>query len=464
MPAVFLTLSVILPCAYDVALVERTAQSLTAAAPAERLREILVVDDGASPAVGAVCCGARVLRHEAPRGLAAARRTGAAAAAGDVLVFFDGPAKVGADFWRPIADHLASDARRVVAPALAALDVDAWAAGAAEPAQAYLGFDFAAVPTDDATDFSAVLPGGVFALRRTWWASLGGGAADVGAVDLSLRAWRCGGDVVHEPRWTVARAALAREAASARDVAAAARAHLGGWYDAKVPLYDAFARLAADPAPNATINAALATCGAPGPAPRDFEWFLHQFEHIYRDAGALPTEIFQLQHAATGRCLALPRRPWGSAGAATYVLALEPCDNRKRRNSGQWWHGSNRKKKGECCAGLRGWNSDQCLDGDATAAAAGALATATCDLSGLRRQAAGLAAQLGLTVGRNCAVVDGAALGLAKCERDPPPAAKWAKRFRKRPDEFKRLSLHAQMLWLSEVEDEEPPPAHVTEL
>ncbi|WP_307873634.1 MULTISPECIES: glycosyltransferase [unclassified Frankia] len=61
------------------------------AALARRCAEVIVVDDGSTDATGAVAAaaGARVLRHEHPRGPAAARLTGAAAATNPLVLFCD---------------------------------------------------------------------------------------------------------------------------------------------------------------------------------------------------------------------------------------------------------------------------------------------------------------------------------------------------------------------------------------
>eukprot|EP00913_Durusdinium_trenchii_P003450 g3194.t1 len=58
----------------------------------------------------------------------------------------------------------------------------------------------------------------------------------------------------------------------------------------------------------------------------------------------------------------------------TQRLALLPCDGGER----QRWHGANRLDKGQCCSGLRAWNTDQCLQGVAN----GKMATFVCDVSG----------------------------------------------------------------------------------
>ena len=82
-------ISAIVP-ARDAALhLARALPALAAALPAGA--EVLVVDDGSRDDTSAVASrsGARVLRHEAPRGPAAARNHGAREALGDILLFLD---------------------------------------------------------------------------------------------------------------------------------------------------------------------------------------------------------------------------------------------------------------------------------------------------------------------------------------------------------------------------------------
>ncbi len=76
--------------------------------------EVVVVDDGSSDDTPGVIAEARrmmpvtAIRHDHPRGRAAAANAGAQAASGDVLVFLDGDTLAGPDF---VAAHAAAHAR-----------------------------------------------------------------------------------------------------------------------------------------------------------------------------------------------------------------------------------------------------------------------------------------------------------------------------------------------------------------
>ncbi|WP_232303668.1 glycosyltransferase [Pseudofrankia sp. DC12] len=110
------------------------------AALARRCAEVIVVDDGSADATGAVAsaAGARVLRHDIPRGPAAARLAGAAAASTPLVLFCDadiqlledrlpadpgtptGAAGTGHPGWLALlVGHLADPAVAAVAPRVA---------------------------------------------------------------------------------------------------------------------------------------------------------------------------------------------------------------------------------------------------------------------------------------------------------------------------------------------------------
>jgi glycosyltransferase involved in cell wall biosynthesis len=105
-------LSLIVPAHNEARLLGATLEALHAAARAcAGEYEILVVDDASTDRTGAVAAGsgARVLRVE-HRHIAATRNAGARAASGEVLVFVDADALVGADVLRAALAALANGA------------------------------------------------------------------------------------------------------------------------------------------------------------------------------------------------------------------------------------------------------------------------------------------------------------------------------------------------------------------
>lgn len=87
---------------------------------AHRNVELVLIDDGSTDGTlerAAECSGAirvRTVRHPSPRGVAAARNTGARSAAGDVLVFMDADLTLPDDFADRILAHYAAGADYVL--------------------------------------------------------------------------------------------------------------------------------------------------------------------------------------------------------------------------------------------------------------------------------------------------------------------------------------------------------------
>ena len=69
--------------------------------------------------------------------------------------------------------------------------------------------------------------------------------------------------------------------------------------------------------------------------------YLRRFRYIYRDAGVLPTEIFQIEYGDAGLCLDLAggTREWGSALQPYDTVTATPCEPGRKRDSGQWCRG-----------------------------------------------------------------------------------------------------------------------------
>jgi hypothetical protein len=130
---------------------------------------------------------------------------------------------------------------------------------------------------------------------------------------------------------------------------------------------------------------------------RPFAWYLRRFKAVYEDAGIIPNEIFMIEVGESGKCLHF-QGPAGTSGHGSEGVDLRRCDASDDRF---FWHLGNRNARGECCSGLRAWNTDQCFAGEQGGGEKGI--TTICDLSGAdRRQLWVLNADGQLKKGSNC--------------------------------------------------------------
>ena len=75
--------------------------------------------------------------------------------------------------------------------------------------------------------------------------------------------------------------------ASEKNRARAAKAHFGPWWQ-KALTFPAFKRFGSIALDASAITERTAQC-------KPFSWYLQRFGHIYRDAGLLPSSIYQLE-------------------------------------------------------------------------------------------------------------------------------------------------------------------------
>lgn len=208
-------------------------------------------------------------------------------------------------------------------------------------------------------------------MTKAWFFEIGGhdkGMKGWGGenLDLSLRIWRCGGEIVSATKsyvghmWRDSKHA-AKYTVQAGDVsknlATAMMGHSEEYFLKKTTTFPGFGKYlkSHDSLNLEPIQEPMAKC-------HSFQWYLNRFSYIYRDAGVIPHEVFQLSPDDGKTCLQIsPSRSWGNANTPQDNLVLEPCSE-KQQGSLQWWHLSNRKPDNSCCSGLRVWNTDQCMN------------------------------------------------------------------------------------------------------
>ncbi|TFK07383.1 regulator of nonsense transcripts 1 [Platysternon megacephalum] len=157
--------------------------------------------------------GVKLIRSNKRLGVIRGRMLGAARATGDVLVFMDSHCECHTGWLEPLLGRLATDRNRIVSPVLDVID---W-----KTFQYYHSVDLQRGGFDWKLDFhweplpeheekvrqsaispirSPVVPGGVVAMDRHFFQNIGAYDSDMtlwGAenLELSIRAWLCGGSV-----------------------------------------------------------------------------------------------------------------------------------------------------------------------------------------------------------------------------------------------------------------------------
>eukprot|EP00928_Gymnodinium_smaydae_P014913 TRINITY_DN15474_c0_g1_i1.p1 TRINITY_DN15474_c0_g1~~TRINITY_DN15474_c0_g1_i1.p1 ORF type:complete len:669 (-),score=116.17 TRINITY_DN15474_c0_g1_i1:65-2071(-) len=392
------TISVILPCAEEREYAVKTVEAVFNSTPRDVLREIVVVDDGSQPPLAQSHLhesfrrqyNVRVLRHEQTVGLIGAKKTGGDAARGDILVFFDCHVAPQKDWYKSFIRLIGENYRRVVVPQITSLDIDTWTQhrGSSGMSKCYLTWDCDFKWFDSDDPYIAVISGGLLGMSRQWFKETGGYDEQMMGwggenLDQSLRTWLCGGEIMNAADSQVAH--MWRVASDKRTVSR--YQHVGdsgrnraravyAWYGEfaeKLNHFRSFVREDVNGEPwYGNISNILDVKKRLGCRP--FPWFLRRFRHIYEDAGLIPKEVFMLRDASTGKCLRYLGDE-GTAGNGWGAAKLSKCDPSKGSN---FWHVANPNRRGTCCAGLRAWNTDQCI----VEFGKNQVTTSVCDVSG----------------------------------------------------------------------------------
>ncbi|CAK0800227.1 unnamed protein product [Prorocentrum cordatum] len=302
-------------------------------------------------------CKVRMLRHEVTTGLMNAKQTGGRNAKGDVVAFFDCHVSPKPGWADEIFAKIRANPRRMVVPAITDLDLDTFdeKVNSAVNAKCYLTWDADFKWFDDESDYIPTISGGLVAMSR-WWFNATGGFDDVMRgwggenLDQSLRSWLCGGEIM--------RAKTSRIAHMWRTGDSRTRAHYhgrGGHVDNRARVvaawYDVFAekyqgrKIQQDEVKNYDPVKESLGC-------KPFAFFLWRFRHVYIDAGVIPERVFHIREKTSGLCLSFG---WGG-------LALEGCDESKKKQVVQLGNQDQEEKGGKCCSGIRMFGSNDCLD------------------------------------------------------------------------------------------------------
>mmetsp|Transcript_72514 Transcript_72514/g.172898 ORF Transcript_72514/g.172898 Transcript_72514/m.172898 type:complete len:761 (+) Transcript_72514:90-2372(+) len=397
------TFSVVLPCAEEREFAYKTVESIHKMTPSEVLHEIVVVDDGSNPPLSETHLTpeiqqkfkVKIFRHEQTVGLIGAKKTGGDGATGDILVFLDCHVAPQKDWHIDILGLIAENYRRMVIPAITALDIDTWTQignGGGGSSKCYVTWDgdFKWGGTDDM--YMGMLSGGLLGMSNRWWQESGGYDPDMFGwggenIDQGVRMWVCGGEIVTAQRSQVAHMWRTNGRTSARyhhvgdTIKNRARA-IYAWNEEfadKLDEYPTFAQRKrgyhgpgnwyGDMHHYAEVKKRLSGC-------RPFAWYIRRFKALYEDAGVVPESIFMLKEDRSGKCL-LFMGSAGTSGSGREGVRLADCDE---NNDRFFWHLANRNKRnGKCCSGFRAWNTEQCLE---SVQKEGRAQTGICEVSG----------------------------------------------------------------------------------
>lgn len=196
----------------------RSIISILDRTPPELLHEFVFVEDGGSaPWIGkplddfvASNPKFKLIRTGKQSGLMRARTQGAMAATGDVLIFLDSHIETGDGWIEPMLKRIQDDRRNVIVPLVDVTDWDNFEVRRTSPTVTGFRWDmilqWISIPNEPGTDTvpSPTMPGGLFAMSRTYFFELGG--YDLGMeiwggenLELAFRVWTCGGRVEFAP-------------------------------------------------------------------------------------------------------------------------------------------------------------------------------------------------------------------------------------------------------------------------
>jgi polypeptide N-acetylgalactosaminyltransferase len=281
-------------------------------------------------------------------------------------------------------------------------------------------------------------------------------------LDQSLRIWTCGGEIVSAPDSFVAhmwRDGTAKTSAkykvgfgdAVKNRARAVKAHLGPWFD-KTLTFPSFQNFKNQELDTSSITDGFSKLGC-----ENFEWYLNRFKYIYRNAGVLPKEVFQIEATSsedgeTPKCLQIGMG-WKNYGNTDQLMLQDCAESPPKEPRSQYWHLSSRLEDKTCCGSLRAWNTDQCIDGRHPMQNDFKVSTYVCDLDSgveaLLKPSPDKDGEYVLSLGKPqtlCVSVEESKIKVVDCAE----ASTWKKRDPFTPIEYELLSEETRKEWESE--------------
>ncbi|RUS87324.1 hypothetical protein EGW08_004936 [Elysia chlorotica] len=202
----------------DISVLHRNIASVVHRSKPVNIKEIILIDDGSFDAQAGKLLqqvqGIKIIRNKSPKGRGVARAQGATVASGEVIVFIDSLSELNVDWLSPLLNRLTESPRSLVSPVFDVIDSDTFEykprlsihKGGIDWSLQFQWIEISSKARSTAASEplipfkSPILPGAVFAVRRDFFNWLGKydvsiGASGVEDIDLSLRAWLCGGKV-----------------------------------------------------------------------------------------------------------------------------------------------------------------------------------------------------------------------------------------------------------------------------
>jgi glycosyltransferase involved in cell wall biosynthesis len=190
----------------------RTLEAIASTAAAS-IQEIVIIDDYSSPSLDTLFEDSqnpqipghfilvRLERNHHHEGLIRSKLKGAALCTSDIIVFLEAHVKPLDNWLEPLIEPIKKDYKTIVTPLIPILNEDYTITSTAVGVKMLFTWGMTFDWFDDGDDRVPIISGGIFAVSKKWWnefGSLDSGMLLWGAenIEMSVRAWLCGGKIV----------------------------------------------------------------------------------------------------------------------------------------------------------------------------------------------------------------------------------------------------------------------------